>query len=313
MKKLLFSLLLICTAVFAADRIGGICMRWVSRHSQDVLAPKLCYVQDSIHEDVILMGTSRCHHHYVPSIISDTLGMSVYNAGVGGSGNIFSHYMLLCHILVRHTPKVICLDVTPADFTIQDNPLSAVSLYAPLFGQNEQADSVFRLADSYWAYKISHLYRYNAKAASNLWGLVLNRQKESDKGYMPLPEPRRYLQTLAEDGEFKQADSTKVTYLQRFIDCCKQRGILLLFVVSPKYTKTPSSSYATLKALAGENKIPFLDYHTGGLYHLNPEYFKDNNHLWDKGARQFSKVFAFDLKLLVTIAYKQEKSERGFP
>ena len=302
MKKLLISLLLICIAVLAVDRIGGLGMQWVSRNSQDVLSPKLWYIQDSIHEDVILMGTSRCHHHFVPSILADTLGMSVYNAGVGGSGNIFSHYMLLCHILAHHTPKIICLDITTSDFTLQESPLSAVCLFAPLYGKNEQADSVFRLAGTYWAYKISHLYRYNAKAASNLWGLILNRQKESDKGYMPLPQPKdknRGLKLEEDPLEFRD-DDNKIVYLQRFISYCKQKGILLILVVSPKYTKVAPDCYATPKKIAEDNGIPFLDYHTHALYHTHPEYFKDINHLYDKGARLFSSAFAFDLKRCVS-------------
>jgi hypothetical protein len=43
----------------------------------------------------------------------------------------------------------------------------------------------------------------------------------------------------------------------------------------------------------------FLDYHTNGLYLDHREYFMDNDHLWDKGARKYSSVFAHDLKKLI--------------
>ena len=99
MKKFLLSMLAIICGLWAVDRTGGLAMKWVSEHSTDVLSPKLRYIRDSIHEDIVLMGASRCHHHYLPSIICDTVGMSVYNAGVGSADNIYSHYILLCHIL----------------------------------------------------------------------------------------------------------------------------------------------------------------------------------------------------------------------
>ena len=107
MKKLICSIAFILIGLFITDRVGGIAMNWVCQHSNDVLAPKLRYLQKEVDEDIILMGASRCHHHYLPSIIEDSLGASVYNAGIGGSNNIYSHYIVLQHILARHTPKLI--------------------------------------------------------------------------------------------------------------------------------------------------------------------------------------------------------------
>jgi hypothetical protein len=71
-----------------------------------------------------------------------------------------------------------------------------------------------------------------------------------------------------------------------------------VFTASPKYTTVDVSHYDVLKSLAKEHDIPFLDYHTRGLYLDHPEYFKDNSHLWDEGARHFTSIFAGDLKRL---------------
>ena len=299
MKRLLHTILLPAVLLFATDRLGGMLMRPAVSRSQDVLCPKLQYIQDSIREDIVLMGTSRCHHHYLPSIIADTLGASVYNAGVGGSGGIFSHYIMLCHILRRCTPGVICLDVAPTDHTVEASPLRAVNLFAPLFGKDDKADSVFRLAGTYIPYTLSHLYRYNARASSTLWGLLLNRQREADRGYMPLPQPKAFPTALRHEDTDSTVDTLKMKYLYRFIARCRQRNIELIFVASPKYTRVDSSYYAVLKAIAREHDIPFMDYHTRGLYLDRPELFKDVNHLWHEGAQPFSAVFAHDLKALL--------------
>ena len=296
MKKFIVSLAFIISGLFVADRIGGIGMNWVYEHTNDVLSPKLRYIRQDIHEDVVLMGASRCHHHYLPSILSKTLGMSVYNAGVGGSNNIFSHYMVLCHILARYTPKIICLEVMPTDYCQQTDTYNALSFFAPLFGYNESADSIYRLAGYYYKYHLSHLYRYNAKASSNLLGLVLNRQSGNDNGCIPLPKPNQFPKKPTIEEARNDIDSLKIRYIQRFADLCHERRIKLIFTVSPKFTIVDSAHYTILKDIAKENGIPFLDYHTCRLYHDHAEYFKDSSHLWNKGARKFSQEFANDLK-----------------
>lgn len=296
MKKLFFSILVVAVGLFAIDRLGGMTMQWVSRNSNDVFSPKFRYLLNDIYEDVVLMGASRCHHHYVPSIISDSLNRKVYNAGIGGANNIYSQYIVLNHILERYTPKVICLEVMPTDYNVQQDPFSVISFFAPLIGNSVKADSVFRMAGTYWRYKASHLYRYNAKASSNLWGLVLNRQKGNDNGYILLPEPHQYPGKLVKEETDYEKDPLKMEYLKRFVGLCRQNGIKLVFVVSPKYTMVEESHYKVLRDFANEHFIPFMDYHTTGFYHDHPELFKDAVHLWDKGARYYSSVFAHDLK-----------------
>ena len=301
MKKLICSIAFILIGLFITDRVGGIAMNWVCQHSNDVLAPKLRYLQKEVNEDIILMGASRCHHHYLPSIIEDSLGASVYNAGIGGSNNIYSHYIVLQHILARHTPKLICLEVMPTDYCPQEDVFGVISFFAPLFGNSEEADSIYKLAGKYWRYEVSHLYRYNAKAASNIIGLVINRQKNEEKGYIPLPKPNQFPQEASKEECVTATDSMKLVYIHRFINLCKQHDIRLVFTASPKYTTVDVSHYDVLKSLAKEHDIPFLDYHTRGLYLDHPEYFKDNSHLWDEGARHFTSIFAGDLKRLFNL------------
>ena len=299
MKKFLCSMLFIIAGLFFTDRIGGIAMNWVGEHTDDVLGPKLRYIHNEIHEDVVLIGASRCHHHYLPSILADSLGMSVYNAGVGGSDNIYSHYVVLCHILQRYTPKVICLEVMPTDYCPQEDPFNVLSFFAPLYGKCESADSVYRLAGTYWRYKVSHLYRYNAKASSNIIGLALDRQTGNDSGYIPLPRPDQFPKEPSNEETKYDIDSLKVDYIEKFIRLCQERQIQLVFTVSPRFTLVDSGYYDVLKEIARNNDIPFMDYHTKELYIDHPEYFKDIFHLWDEGARLYSSIFASDLKQLL--------------
>ena len=300
MKKFLNSVLFVGAGVFALDRIGGKAMQWVNRHTRDVAGPKILYLVEDIKEEVVLMGTSRCNYHYVPSLISDSIGMSVYNGGIDASSNIYAHYIVLCHILAHHTPKVICLDVSASDFALQDKPLRTVSFFAPYFGRNAAADSVFREAGTYGAYRLSHLYRFNAKAVSNLMGLAINRHEQDDHGYIPLSRPPYFPDKLEETPLPKAVDEKKLDYLRRFIALCHDRGIRLVFSISPAYCIVAPTHYDVLKTEARRNGVPFLDYHSTGLFLDHPEYFKDNGHLWDEGATLFSEIFADDLRQILS-------------
>lgn len=274
MKKLLISLAIVSIGVFIADRMGGLAMAWVNHNSSDISAPKIKYLVNDVHEDLLLLETSRCNFHYVPSILKDSLGMSVYNGGIDASDNIFAHYYILNHILSHHTPKIICLEVMTSDYAKQSDPFKTISFFAPYFGRNDRADSIFRYAGTYWAYKVSHLYRYNAKAVSNLAGLLVNRQAGEDHGYLPGAQPASFPSKLEKDKTPVAVDSLKLTYLRKFILLCRDRDIRLVFMVSPRYSIASGDLYDVLKSVALEHGIPFLDYHSQGLYLDHPEYFK---------------------------------------
>lgn len=298
MRKTIVSLIFILVSTFIIDRIGGMAMWWVNQNTHDVSGPKIKYLVYDVHEDVVLMGTSRCNLHYVPSIISDSIGMSVYNGGIDASNNIYSHYIMLSHILAHHTPKIICLDLVPNDYAKELDPFGRVSFFAPYIGKNKQADSVFHDAGKYWFYEISHLYRYNAKAISNIAGLVIDKYAHSENGYIPQPRPRQQPK-LYENNNVYEVDSVKLKYLNRYIALCHQHGIKLVFTVSPAYIIASQEQYSVLAQISEDNNIPMFDYHSEGLFIDHPEYFKDNEHLWDKGARLYSAVFASDLKSIL--------------
>ncbi len=296
MKKLVISILFILVGVFVGDRLGGMVMWWINQHTHDTTGPKMKYMVNEMKEDVLLLGASKCQRHYVSSIISDTLGMSVYNGGIDATNNIFAHYISLNYVLTHHTPKIVCLELFSSDYAPAPHTFDAVSFFAPYIGLSEGADSIFRLAGSYWKYQVSHLYRYNSRAVTNIFALLVNRLEGEDNGYLPNPKPTHFVGVLLHSRTPKQIDKLKFSYVRKFITLCKQKNIRLIFMVSPTYMKVDPDNYAPLKELAKQNNIPFLDYHTSGLFQDHPEYFVDTYHLWDQPARAFSSIFASDLK-----------------
>ena len=311
MKRLIYSILFIVILLFAFDRIGGKILWELNKYTKNRILVKINRIENGLSESVVIFGTSRANNHYVSSILSDSLELSVYNAGLTGSRDIYSQYIsLLPCVAYKSVPKIVCLELSPTDYIVKDDdPYSAIRRYALYIGMSEQTDAVFKEAGYYPYYQISHLYRYNNTAIQLLNGLIYSRnEKAEDNGYIPLPPPPHFPDTLKNSDFVFSCDSNKVKYIRKFISLCREHNILLVFTVSPVYLIASPNEYGVLKQIADENGIPFFDYHSAGLYLDHPEYFKDNVHLWDKGARLFTSVFAHDLKMYLDSVgfFKQE-------
>ncbi len=300
MKKIIISLLSICVFCICIDRVGGWLMKQCLVHTNAKTEVKIEYLVKESNEDIVLMGTSRCAYHYIPSIIIDSLHASVYNGGISASDNIFSHYILFHLLLSHHTPKVICLELMENDMVKSEQPFNTISFFAPYFGYDEQADSVYMEAGTYWKYKFSHLYRFNSKCTEAIGGLFVNHKYGEDHGYFRLLEKQGNPDKLQVDKRHTDIDSLKLEYVRRFANECKNRGIKLIFMISPKYSVIGPHHYDALKEIAKEKQIPFLDYHSKGLFLNNPEYFMDNEHLWEEGAKIYTSIFSHDLKEILS-------------
>jgi len=300
MKKLLISLLTIVALFFAIDRTGGLVMSECMKRTDAKAEVKVRYIAEAVNEDVVLLGTSRSIHHYVPAIIRDSLHKSVYNGGISDSDNIYAHYVMLNLMLAHHKPEVVCLELMAKDYSVQkDDPFGKISFFAPWLGRSERADSVYREAGTYWRYVLSHLYRYNAKGVEALGGMITNHRHGEDHGYFTIEGTHDTTMTMETERSPEGVDSLKLAYMQRFIDLCRANGIRLVFTFSPRYSVAPQDYYAPLKDMAARNGIPCLDYHSMGLFHDHPEYFRDNGHLLEAGAKAYSAIFAGDLKRLL--------------
>ena len=160
MKRFLCWLLMMLVILFGIDRSSSFIMGILYRNSKATNEYKINYVVNKMNQPVIFMGSSRCHHTYIPSIISDTLVLPVYNAGLWGEQNIYFQYGLLCDILSRYTPKVICYEIHPIDFMATPySGIERISSLSPFIGRSKGCDSLFKLNHIYVEYKISHLYR----------------------------------------------------------------------------------------------------------------------------------------------------------
>ena len=300
MRKLFISISIIIIGILFIDQIVGKIMWWVNQHTQEHACTKIRHMVNEVDMPILLMGTSRCNQHYVPSIIRDSVGVRVYNGGINASDNIFAHYILLNLILQRYHPQIICLEVSTNDFCKQETPFNTVGYFAPYFGRCEQSDSIFRLANHYWQYKVSQMFRYNAKATSSIAGLFAAPAYVPEDGYVPQSRPEYPIKYEPSAMEFSsEIDSTKIDILQRFVSICKNNHIKLVFTISPSYSIVNDSDYSILETIAAKENITLLNYHSQKLFLDRPYLFHDRNHLWEEGAKMYTSIFASDLNHLL--------------
>ena len=95
MRKLFINISIIIIGILFIDQIVGKIMWWVNQHTQEHACSKIRHMVNEVDMPILLMGTSRCNQHYVPSIIRDSVGARVYNGGINASDNIYAHYILL--------------------------------------------------------------------------------------------------------------------------------------------------------------------------------------------------------------------------
>lgn len=274
----------------------GILMKWVSQNTKSADTVKIRYLANNTADEIILLGSSRTYHHYVSSILADSIKMSVYNGGMDGTDNIYIHYFLLELILKHHSPKIVCLELSTRDYSTIYEPYKAIGRIAPYIGKTENADSIFHDSGYYWPYRLCKMYRYNENALPNIAYLFLNAKQKEDAGYEALPQSMSFTENLKSEYAVKKIDKLKLHYLNKFISLCKERNIKLVFTISPKYTLASSNLYNPLKKIADKNNIPFFDYHTKRLLLNHKQYFKDTDHLCGKGAVVLTAIFAHDLK-----------------
>jgi hypothetical protein len=300
MKRFFNWALLLLLITFSLDRIGSFVMKELYAHSNSTDEYKINYVTNKMNQPIVFMGSSRCHHSYVPSIISDTLGVPVYNAGLWGERNIYFQYGLLCNILERYIPKVICLEIHPIDF--MQTPYSGIEHIAPLapfIGKSTGCDSLFKVEKKYTEYKILHLLRYNSNFVSLVGGCLFVKNSQKDNGYKPLLGITDY---IVKPDEFKfSIDQQRVKILLKFINECKKKKIKLILLCSPMYAVSNSciQAYNIPLKIARVNELQFLNHLTDNEFVGKRNLFYDRGHFNDKGAKLFSSKIAHELKSIV--------------
>lgn len=304
-QKVLAGLLAMVALAFLADRGIGYLFGQAYAHSRYGNYHRQEYCLHDSKEKLLILGSSRAVNHYVPQIFTDSIGMSCYNCGSNGQ-SIYFHYGILSSYLERgDIPKVVLWEVTNKDAVVTQGQASgldaAVERFTPNYGEYASIDSVLLLKG--WRERLllmSRCYRYNSKAVQLFKCLFLPTPE--DHGYEALlgamPPTRPFVVEQHESADV--LDEGKLLYVNKLIQACRSNGVKLYFIESPRYYDAPFIGIDTLKALAAQNDIPFLDYRHAEDF-MDPRFFNNKKHLNDFGAHCYSSVVAGELKRMITL------------
>ena len=296
-KKVLIGLVSIIVLLVAADWAVGTWSEKMYYKSKYGMYRRQIYVMKEANEDLLIMGSSRAAHHYVPQILEDSLGMTCYNAGSDGEC-IYYHYCLLASMIERgHMPKVVVYEVMNLDadvskissFTLD----AALERLAPHYGESASVDSLFALNG--WKERVkllSKTYRYNSKLVQTIKCNYIPWPE--DRGYEALTGKMNVELTNQELSKSKSASKNvpdiedgKLDYMEKFVSLCKTNNIKLVMCFSPYYQTKPSKSVFMIRDIAQRYGYPFYEFSTDKDFE-DPELFQDVMHLNDTGARLYT-------------------------
>lgn len=259
----------------------------------------------TVSDDVLVFGSSRGRHHYITSILEDSLNMTAYNVSRDG---YFSSYQscAISTILNRYTPKLIIWETKFSGFfkTVKD-PVKALH---PYYHQNDFIhQTILKEEGSTTKFKmLSNLYRYN-----NIAFIMLARHFTSNgeindelKGYLPLNIKMEGEDTILKKDEIinDTLDPIRVEIFKNTLELIKQKGIKVIVVDSPIYAKENQErntlSEQTVMRLCQEYGIPCVDNRYMESFQQSPELFMDNTHLNDDGAKIYTNYFIKQIKTL---------------
>ena len=300
MKKFIFTILVSLLAIVLIDVVFGYACRYLSTHAKGGDTYAINLIANEANEDIIILGSSRAIHHYVPSIITDSLNMSAFNAGRDGNG-IITMFGRLLMLTSRYTPKLVVFEVTSSfDIDKSDNHkyLDVLKRHYDKTG----IDGMFASIDERECIKMnSNLYRFNTSFIQLLSDNVLPMQMVLSDGYKPMYGKLTYEPKKKEVNKDVEViwDPIKKMYFKKMVELCKEKNIKLIFAISPFYGAPKKESYTPIIDFCKKNNIPLLNHYCDSSFIQNKDFFADPSHLNDDGAKFYSKIIASEVKTLL--------------
>lgn len=305
-KKIVIGILSFCLLLVVVDWTVGSWSEKMYNKSKYGIFHRQIYSLTESRDELMILGSSRAAHHYVPQIFEDSLGISCYNAGSDGMC-IYYHYGILASRIQRGCPpKMVILEVINTDAEVSQGATfsldAALDRFAPHYGEFAEIDTLFALNG--WKEKVklmSRTYKYNSKLVQTIKCNYIpwpeDRGYEALNGVMIVKEGENVVDVLPPATEDSNIEERKLRYLQKFIDNCKSNNIKLIMCYSPYYGQAVPKSIRIIEELAAKNDVLFLNYGDDKRFQ-KLEYFQDASHLNNVGAQEYSKEIAVNLNNL---------------
>ena len=300
------NLLVLFLILFVIDRVAGNITKRIYFSQVAGANYRTTYAMDSTTAEILVFGSSRASHHYVPEVFEDSLKMSFYNAGSDGNSILYT-FAIFKTIMKRHTPKIIIIDLRAAELNYNSESYDRLSCLQPYYYTHPEIQSIVNLRGQYEKYKmLSASYPFNSSFTAIIVGnMEFNKKRKSDqKGYIPLFNS-------IEDTSFRISEDTLINYdnnninaIKTICQICNEKKIILYLIQSPLFLKVRSAtSNIMISKIAEDYHAYLLNYLNDSLFINNPSYFKDKSHLNDEGAKVFSSEIVEKIKIDQNLFY----------
>lgn len=265
-------------------------------------------LDDSLHCDALVMGSSRGQVQYSTRILDSIVGLNSYNISV--DGRCIDAEVTIYNFYRRHCPKPkLIIQNIDGGTLFMSNGYEREQYLPYLRKDNELYNEIKKREDFTWADHYLPLIRYAGYHETIKEGLGLPakmfRPTNINKGFIAVDKEwdgtvYQTIDTLA-----FSVDTEAVAIFDRYLQQCKQEGIEVVMVYAPFYIGATEkmgcfvdSMFALYQGIADKYGYPILNYTYDSLSYdtLN---FYNASHLNRHGAEQFSLKLAHDLKTLL--------------
>lgn len=296
MKKFLLKVLLFFALVVVMDFAFGLVFSWLRTHAKGGSTANCEYIANNAEEDIIILGSSRAAHHYVPQIIEDSLGLSCYNCGEEGNGIVLA-YGRFEMLAQRHKPKLIIYEMTPGyDFGTEEPNTKYLGYLRPYYNKQGIKTIFSDFDDGFSFLKMQFkMYQNTGKLLPNIVDNILLR--DNNKGYAPLfGEINQNKHSVESKENSMEIDSLKLSYVEKLISEAQKMDIPIVFMISPKYGMySDSSAYNPEIALCKKYNVPYYNMINDETFASKAVYFQDIGHMNDKGAMAYTQMVVKDV------------------
>lgn len=289
MKKFVLKVLLFTACVVLMDFAFGFCFSWMRRHAKGGSTANCEYIAHRADEDIIILGSSRATHHYIPQIIEDSLGVSCYNCGEEGNGVVLAYGRLLM-LTNRYKPGLVLYEITPGyDYGGGEQDSKYLGYLRAYYHERGIREIFNDFDDDFsWLKMKSKMYQNTSRLLPDLIDNLFFR--DNHQGYEPLYG--QLVDTI--DPEYSQTqmsiDSLKLSYLEKVIVLCQDNDIPLLFMISPKFKAADNmESYKPALQLCNKYGIKVGNYINDSAISNQAVFFQDYEHMNHEGATAYSR------------------------
>ena len=178
MKKYLLKIALFFALMAVIDVVCGLVFDILRSKARGGQTRKNEYINNICEDDILILGSSKADHHYVPSVFEDSLGLTCYNAGEMGCG-IIPAYIRYKMVSKRHALKLVIYELTPDyDYLRDDGYSQYLGVIRPYANQSTVKETYLDFSDDLEGLRLlSSMYRNNSKLIAILLPYLLDSIK----------------------------------------------------------------------------------------------------------------------------------------